>query len=53
MLGILQDVITVFGHTDKVCMAVINEENKIKEGNDSGNTQRSKGKGVMDSEGFF
>lgn len=52
MLGILQDVITVFGHTDKVCMAVINEENKIKEGNDSGNTQRSKGKGVMDSEGF-
>ncbi|CAH1436138.1 unnamed protein product [Lactuca virosa] len=41
----------VYGHTDKVCLAALNEEKVVKNG-DNGNNKRNKGKEMVNDDGF-
>ncbi|CAH1450865.1 unnamed protein product [Lactuca virosa] len=43
----------VYGHIEKICMAAMSERKIEKELNEKENNKRSKGKGVMDDEGFI
>lgn len=42
-----------FGHFEKFCMVAMSGKEKVKELIDPVNVQNSKGKGIMDNEGFI